>query len=223
MYGRGMYGGRGWGMHGRRTRLLARRGRRLVASVVAGGPAEKAGLKQGDVILSVDGTTADATNTLGDLIAAKKAGDTVTLSVRTQGQAPRDVKVALEKNPSKDAPYLGVQYSMGPQWAGRGGMGPGMMQGIFVGDVTANSPAAKAGIAPRDIITKVDGAVVNDPQQVVDAVGTHTPGQTHDGHRVQHARRHDERPHRHPGTKPERLLQGLAGRLDDRPGLPWAG
>ena len=173
MRGRGQYGR---GMPGGRPGAQLPAEGAFVASVVAGGPAEKAGLKQGDVILSVDGTAVDAQNALGDLIAAKKVGDTITLSVGTAGQTPRDVKVALEKNPSKDGPYLGVQYSAAPQRLGRNGGGPGMMRGVFIGEVTADGPAAKAGIAARDIVTKVDGAAVNDPQQVVDAVGAHAPG-----------------------------------------------
>ena len=86
------------------------------------------------------------------------------------------MKIALEKNPSRDGPYLGVQYTAGPMMPGRGGSGPGMKQEIFVADIAADSPAAQAGIAVRDIITKVDGAAVNDPQKVVDAVGAHKPG-----------------------------------------------
>ncbi len=175
--GPGMYGGgMGRGMRGFRPGGRFPFTGAWVEGVVAGGPAEKAGLKQGDVILSVDGTAVDAAHALGDLIGSKKVGDTVTLSVSTPGQAARDVKVALEKNPSKDGPYLGVQYSVGPMMPGRGGYGPGMIPGIVIADVAADSPAAKAGIAVRDIITKVDGAAVSDPQQVVDAVGAHKPG-----------------------------------------------
>ena len=181
MHGWGMrgWGMRGWGMHrgfGPGTPLPMEGA--LVASVVAGSPAEKAGLKQGDVILSVDGTAVDAKNALGDLIAAKKVGDTVTLSVGSRGQSPRDVKVALEKNPAKDGPWLGVQYTAAPWGFGRGGRAPGMRAGVFVSEVTADGPAAKAGIAARDVITKVAAAPVNDPQQVVDAVARHAPGDT---------------------------------------------
>jgi S1-C subfamily serine protease len=147
----------------------------FVASVVAGGPAEKAGLVQGDVILSVDGTAVDPGKPLGDIIASRKVGDTVTLSVRSAGQGqPRDVKVTLDQAPGKDTPRLGIQYSMvGP----RAGRAPGF-SGVVVADVASGSPADTAGIKTRDVITKVDGAAVTDPQQVVDAVGKHKPGDT---------------------------------------------
>jgi len=86
----------------------------LVESVAPGSPAEKAGVKQGDVILSVDGTKIGVDNNLADVVSVMKIGDTVTLSVQSLGQAEpaRNVKVTLEKNPTRDVPYLGVQYTM---------------------------------------------------------------------------------------------------------------
>jgi S1-C subfamily serine protease len=154
----------------------------LVENVAAGSPADKAGLTQGDVILSVDGTRIDAEKSLGDLIAGKKVGDTVTLSVGSlargeQGQ-PHDVKVTLAKSPDRDAPYLGVQYRMGQPRFGHGKPGPAMMAGVLVAEVTPDSPAAKAGIKPKDQITRVEGISVAWPQQVVEAVSKHTPGDT---------------------------------------------
>jgi S1-C subfamily serine protease len=157
----------------------------LVQGVTTGSPAEKAGLKHGDLILSVDGTTVDARATLGDLVAAKKVGDTVTLSVTSWGQeTAHDVKVTLDKNPSKDVPYLGVQYLAAPPRFGGGpdrdrpNGGPGMMAGAFVVDVAADGPAAKAGVQARDVVVKVDDVQVTSPQQVLDAVGKHKPGDT---------------------------------------------
>jgi S1-C subfamily serine protease len=177
-YGMRGYGGYGPGMRGPDGYgpMFPAEGA-LIESVTAGSPAEKAGLKKGDLILSVDGTTVDARNSLADLVSAKKVGDTVTLSVTSGGPAAaRDVKVTLEKNPARDAPFLGVQYMAAPPRFGGGVPGPGMMSGAFVVDVTADGPAAKAGVQPRDIVTKVDGAIVSTPQQVVDAVGKHKPG-----------------------------------------------
>jgi S1-C subfamily serine protease len=148
----------------------------LVTTVAAGGPAETAGLKQGDVIVSFDGTAIDAQHPLSDLVGAKKTGDVVTLSVRSAGQAaPRDMKVTLGKNPDKDAAWLGVGYTLAMQGRMRGPEGA-MTTGVLVVEVAADSPAAKAGIRLRDVITQVDGAAVADPQLVADAVARHKPG-----------------------------------------------
>jgi serine protease Do len=49
-------------------------------------PAEKAGLKEGDVITKVDGTVLDNTNTLGSVIAQKNPGDTIALTIIRDGK-----------------------------------------------------------------------------------------------------------------------------------------
>ena len=89
----------------------------IVAKVSPGGPADKAGIKKGNVILSVDGVQVDANHSLSSLIQDKKIGDTVTLSVWSGGtsmdKAPQDVKVTLGSTPDKMKPWLGVEYRMG--------------------------------------------------------------------------------------------------------------
>jgi S1-C subfamily serine protease len=152
-----------------------------VTSVVSGSPADKAGLKQGDVILSVDGTQVDPQHNLADLIGAKKIGDTVTLSVESSaqgpGQSPRDVKVTLVKNPTGDLPYAGIQYTAAPPRFGRGPRGGALTgPGVFIVDVAVDGPAAKAGIKDGDVITKVQGVAVTRPKEVADAVAAHKPG-----------------------------------------------
>jgi S1-C subfamily serine protease len=145
----------------------------LVEGVAPNSPAEKAGLKKGDLVLSVDGTTVDGRNPLANLVSSKKVGDTITLSVTPWGQqASHDVKATLAKNPDKDGAWLGLQYLAAPaRYSGaRAGTGALVVQ------VTADGPAAKAGVSARDVVTKIDGKEVTDPQQVVDAVGTHKPG-----------------------------------------------
>jgi S1-C subfamily serine protease len=86
----------------------------LVAGVASGGPADKAGITRGDIILSVDGIPIDADHSLSALIQAKNIGDTVTLSVKGMREpadkAPREVKVALGSTPDKKKPRLGVEY-----------------------------------------------------------------------------------------------------------------
>ena len=150
-----------------------------VVKVVPASPAEKAGLKPGDLIVSVDGKRVDFQNTLGELIAARKVGDVVALSVRSSGQGrngeTRDVKVTLGKSPEKDAPYLGVEYTMGGPRFGQE-PGPEIMAGALVSRVADDGPAAKAGVKARDLITAVEGVRIESPQDVVDAVAKHTPG-----------------------------------------------
>ena len=58
----------------------------LVSIVVPGGPADKAGLKVNDVIVSIDGTTVKTGNDLVDNISARRPGSTISLGYLRGGQ-----------------------------------------------------------------------------------------------------------------------------------------
>ena len=67
-------------------------------AVVPGSPADKAGLKDGDIILSVDGIKLDSTQDFSEIIRDHHVGDTVTLIVLT-GTTQHTVKLTLEAAP----------------------------------------------------------------------------------------------------------------------------
>jgi len=69
--------------------------------VVPGGPADKAGIKPGDVITKIDGRTITRADDLVVAIRAKAAGDTVTLTVKRNGKA-QDIDVTLVANTAVD-------------------------------------------------------------------------------------------------------------------------
>jgi len=138
----------------------------LVTEVVTDSPASGAGIKVGDVILSVDGTTFGANESLSNIISGHKVGDTVKLSVQHKGDAnPTDITVKLGESPDKaGAPFLGVQYRMGG-FGQRGGMmpfaGPNGRQGRNPGiqpgaPITPTTPRGGSGFLPQ----RIPGAIV---------------------------------------------------------------
>jgi serine protease Do len=67
-------------------------------AVIPGSPANKAGIVEGDIILEIDGTKLDSTNSLARIIGNKKPGDTVSLKVLSKG-SEKTVTVTLEESP----------------------------------------------------------------------------------------------------------------------------
>jgi len=84
-----------------------------VESVIAGSPAEKAGLQRGDVIKSIDGTSVSNPQAVRDALNGKNPGDTVTVSITRNGNA-QTVKVTLEAPPEA----LPQAYPMLPELNG---------------------------------------------------------------------------------------------------------
>jgi len=75
-------------------------------------PAEKAGLKPGDLIIAVDKTPVDENHRLVDLIRAYKPGDKVSLSVM-RGNQRLTLEVTLGSrrlDTGQEVAYLGVTY-----------------------------------------------------------------------------------------------------------------
>ncbi len=69
-------------------------------AVLPGSPAEKAGLKAGDVILSVDGMPLNDDHDFAQIIRQHKVGDAVTLTVLS-GKTERDVRIVLQAAPEE--------------------------------------------------------------------------------------------------------------------------
>ena len=67
----------------------------VVASVTTGGPAAKAGIHIGDLIVSVDGQPTSTTALLSEVLAELKPGQTVPVAVTSQNGAKATVQVTL--------------------------------------------------------------------------------------------------------------------------------
>jgi serine protease Do len=71
----------------------------LVLDIVPGGPADRAGIKQGDVIVSLDGKDVTDSASLRGLIVSRRPGDRVAVSVVTQTGQKKTVTATLGVNP----------------------------------------------------------------------------------------------------------------------------
>ncbi len=139
----------------------------LVASVVEGSPADRAGIKPGDVIVGYDGKPVDTPRVLPALVANTEIGKTVELSVARDGSV-RPVRVTVgnmadsrqarsgEARPeSQVAARLGLELrELTPELARR--LGVQGDRGVVVTDVRPDSPAAQAGITEGDVIREVN-------------------------------------------------------------------
>jgi serine protease Do len=141
----------------------------LVSSVDPGGPAAKAGLQAGDVILAVNGAPVNSSSELPSQIAAMKPGTKATLDVWRDKSKKQitvtlaslsDTKVADASGGTAEPGRLGVTVrALTPQErSGTAGHGLLVQQ--------ASGPAASAGIQPGDVILAVNGRAVTSPDQL---------------------------------------------------------
>jgi serine protease Do len=158
----------------------------LVAEPQAGSPAAKAGIKSGDVILSVNGETVKDARALARTISAMAPGTSVKLGLLhngkedtvsvTLGELPKERQARLDTdeqhgNQSSDVPKLGLSLAPANKVSGYDG------DGVVVTGVDPSGPAADHGFKTGDVILEVSGKTVSTPADVSKAVGdAHTSG-----------------------------------------------
>jgi serine protease Do len=134
------------------------------------GPAAKAGIETGDVILKVDGKSIANSRELPVAIADMKPGSTARIEIWRKGAA-RELAVTVgELQPVKAAMTPAGAKQQGRLGVAVRGLTPeerkqtGVSGGVMVED--AGGPAGKAGVQPGDIILSVNSAPVKDVEQL---------------------------------------------------------
>lgn len=143
----------------------------IVTSVANGGPAEKAGLKRGDVIMAINKQPVVDNNTLRNLVASQPPGSTVDVTASRNGRS-QDFQVALAELPDREQPASDNEDTSGTPGTGNEKYGlslqpltAGMAQrsgfettdeGLLVTRIDPNGSAADAGIRQGDLIQEVN-------------------------------------------------------------------
>ena len=141
----------------------------IVSQVQPSSAAERAGLRRGDLIVSINGSPATDPNTFRNLVAGIAPGTQVTLAT-VRGGAEQQVRAVLGESQPKASEQQKAQESATGGETGRLGISvvpltpeaasrlelPAGTQGLLVREVDADGPAADAGLRRDDVIEQVN-------------------------------------------------------------------
>ena len=156
----------------------------LVSDVVSGGPAEKAGIKRGDVILQFDGKAIRSSRDLPFVVASTPIGKKVAVEVMREGQrmnlqvTTEELQEETEEEPAgKTSNRLGIEVQdISPEMAQNYGLS--RTSGVIVVGVEDGSPAEEAGLVAGDIIVELDKKPVKDIETLENLLSGINAGQT---------------------------------------------
>ncbi len=158
----------------------------LVPQVEAGSAADKAGIRAGDVIVSLDGVAIHKAHDLPIRVARHAPGDKVKVGIIRDGK-PRTITVKVEAMPEENLAGNGTSN------AGRSKVRLGIVgedltpelarslearsrYGVAVKQVMRGSPAARAGIQRGDVIYRINGETVKNRRAMTKLINTMKPG-----------------------------------------------
>jgi serine protease Do len=144
----------------------------LVSDLTDGGPAEKAGLQSGDVIVGFQGNPVSSGTQLRNRIASTAPGTEVSLRVWREGKEI-DLKAKLEALPSELAEGPAASSGESEEFAALGfsvadltnslrqqlKLNP-RVNGVVITEINRSSAAAQAGLRPQDVILSVNRSPV---------------------------------------------------------------
>jgi len=141
----------------------------IISKVVQGSPADKAGLKSGDIVTQLDGKDVRNAAQLRNAVGAKAPGSGVKLTVLRGGKTEtleaelKPISEAQSINAPEGSPVSGLTFDAIPQ------NHPlyGRVEGVLVTKVAPGSPAETAGVEPGDIILGANQKPVKSPDELL--------------------------------------------------------
>ena len=149
----------------------------LIADVIKGGPAEKAGIKRGDIVISFQDRLIPDAGSLRNLVAITPPGKVVKIKVLRKGkQKEVTVKIgnledALKMRMSSLKDTLGVEVRpVTKKDVDRYGLDS--VQGVVIIWVDPDGPLGRAGFEENDMILEINGRVIHDIQDLMDGLNS---------------------------------------------------
>lgn len=142
----------------------------LVSDVQSGSPAEKAGLRRGDVITAIDGATVTDGNALRNHVAQLMPGTRTEVTVLRDGREQKvgvtlaELKSAARESDAQGQPSETGGFGMAVEPLTRETakeLGVKVTSGVVIREIEPSSRAAEAGLRPGDVIEQVDGKAVD--------------------------------------------------------------
>lgn len=163
-------------------------GKLTVDQVVPKSPAEKAGIKEDDIILEVNGSLVKTRDELIKILSKTKPGDTAQFKIKS-GDKEKTMKIELSKVPMPEMPMMekGMpmmkkmekEFMVMPPKEVRGFIGIVTEEEdgkLVIQSVVPNSPAEKAGLMEEDIIAEINSIPVTEPSELIEELKTTKPG-----------------------------------------------
>jgi serine protease Do len=158
----------------------------VVSGLLPNSPAQRSGLREGDIILEVDNMKTEQMSEVADYVSSRKAGDKVELLV-LRGEDERSFSVKLARwedlagdmrrggrgegnppdpGPPEDRPQLGVVLDAEAD-----------TPGAKIHEVMQGSPASAAGALAGDIVTAIDGDEVASAEEMARLFSKYSTGE----------------------------------------------
>ncbi len=143
----------------------------MVTDVAPGGPAERAGLRSGDVVTAIDGTVVEDPSAFNYRLATKPLGTQARLAVSRGGES-FEAQLPVEAPPAPDENQI-ARITGNTRFAGATGqeLTPALAQeqglpfdarGIVITQIEEGSPAEAMGLATGDVILSLNGTEMTD-------------------------------------------------------------